>query len=82
MQKNQRNLTKVPSSNEKPSLHDNYWNLSDPTWVLWPKVVPRCHPGTVSVDLLASEVPIGSLGDPKIAKNSTKSKFCKKFNEI
>ena len=54
--------------NEKLSLHDFYWNYRDPTSDLLPKVGLKYHLGTISVHLPASEVLLGSLGDPKIAK--------------
>ena len=59
----------VAKMNEKPSLHDYYWNVRDPMWVLLPTMVPGCYPGTISVNLSASELPLGSLGGPRIAKN-------------
>ena len=38
---------------------------------------------TISVNLLASDVLIGSLGDPKIAKNSTNlTNVAAKMNEM
>ena len=69
MQKTQKTAAKL---NKKLSLHEFYWNFRDPTSVLLPKVGLKYHLGTISVHLPASEVLLGSLGDPKIAKISMK----------
>ena len=72
--KNSMNLTKTAAKmNNMPSLHNNYWNLSNPIWILWLKADPIYYPETISVDLLASEGLIRSLEDTKIAGNSMKS---------
>ena len=58
--------------NEMPCLHAYCWNVRDLRGVILPKMVPGCCLETISVNLSILEWPLGSLGGPKIAKNSMK----------